>query len=53
MTITTIHPQAWLAIRAAYMRNTVGTYASRKYAMNNGVLRLYVIACQLAAMKGE
>ena len=42
------------AMIAAQNRYKWGRYAARQYCINNGVsMRLYRIACQLEAMKGE
>ena len=43
--------QAAIAIHAATLRQTIGSYAARRYAVKNGVLRLYTLACQLSAIE--
>lgn len=49
-----MNPLAEIAVKAAtlrYQRN-VGAYASRRYAETRGCpLRLYTLACQLAALE--
>lgn len=50
-TYTITHPQAQAAIIAANHRYQWGRWASARYAAKRGVpIRLYVIACQLAAI---
>ena len=54
MNITTLHPAAWHAIRAAQNWNSWGRYAATRYAQNRGVpLALVRLARQLEATKGE
>lgn len=51
MKTTSIHPQAWHAIKAASIRRQCGPFASRRYAEKNGVpASLYRLACQLSAV---
>ena len=50
MNIRNINPQAWHALRAAHLRKTAGRYAATKYAAKHGVLPLYRLAVQLAAV---
>lgn len=45
-----MHPQAILALKAARLRHTAGAYASRQFAIKHGVLPLYRLALQLAAI---
>lgn len=51
MGANTLHPQAYLAFKALAMRGTCGSYAARRFAHKNGVLRLYTLACQLQAVE--
>lgn len=46
-----ITKEAFFALRAAKLRDSIGTYAARRFALNNGVpLRLFCLACQLQAV---
>ena len=49
MSQSIISIQAWHAIKAQTLKSSIGGYAARKYAVKHGVLRLYTLACQLAA----
>lgn len=52
MSHTTISMAAWHAIKAATLRDSVGNFAARRYAVKHGVLGLYRLACQLQAVEG-
>lgn len=45
------HARAQDAIRAAQNRYKWGPAAARSFAIKRGILRLFVLACQLEAMK--
>ena len=49
-----MHPHAEIAIKAASLRygKNIGRFASWRYAQTRGCpLRLYTLACQLAALE--
>lgn len=52
MLVSNLSPAAWHAIKAANLRRTIGNFAARRYAVKHGVLPLYRLACQLAAVEG-
>lgn len=49
MAVSTLHPQAWHALKAVDVFQRCGRYAARQYAIKNGCLSLYIKARQLAA----
>lgn len=50
MSVSTLTPAAWHAMKAVYIRNKCGRYAASQYAAKHGVRGLYRLACQLSAV---
>jgi len=49
---TTMHPHAFHAVRAAYLRNTIGRWAALRYCQLRGVpVSLYTLAQVLHAAR--
>lgn len=51
MSVSTLHPAAWHAIKAVQVFKMCGRYAAHQYATKNGCLSLYIKARQLAAVE--
>lgn len=50
MSVSTIHPAAYHAIKAVDIFKKCGRYAAHQYAAKHGVISLYITARQLAAV---
>jgi len=50
MSVSTLSPAAWHAVKAVEIRNKCGRFAASRYAEKHGVRSLYRLACQLSAV---
>ena len=50
MSVSTIHPAAYHAIKAVDIFKRCGRFAAHQYAAKHGVVSLYITARQLAAV---